>query len=110
MGVLNSYKSFRMGLTYIAATVTGPTRKQAKVKGLVDSGAKHTLCNRRDLCWRERRRRQIPLEGIQAEEKSPGPIFDCQFGKRTEILGIHGHHVQSISCQTGAAMAHSCPC
>src|SRR5205809_205715 len=32
-----------MGLTYISATVTGPTRKKAKVKFLVDSGAKYTL-------------------------------------------------------------------
>lgn len=32
-----------MGLTYIAATVTGPTRKRAKVRFLVDSGAKYTL-------------------------------------------------------------------
>ncbi len=32
-----------MGLTYVTATVTGPTRKKAKVKFLVDSGAKYTL-------------------------------------------------------------------
>ena len=32
-----------MGLTYVPATVTGPSRKRAKVKFLMDSGAKYTL-------------------------------------------------------------------
>ena len=32
-----------MGLTYVQGTVTGPSKKRARVKFLVDSGAKYTL-------------------------------------------------------------------
>ena len=39
-----------MGLTYIDGVVTGPTRKQATVRFLVDSGATYTLLAEPD--WR----------------------------------------------------------
>src|SRR6516164_7231860 len=39
-----------MGVTYVDCTVTGPTRKQAKVSFLVDSGAMYTLLPRK--AWR----------------------------------------------------------
>ena len=85
-----------MGLTYVTATVTGPTRKKAKVKFLVDSGAKYTLL-RHDV-WKKIK---LVPKRVGTFTLADGTTIDRQISECHIALSLGDGHTPVILGEAG---------